>query len=103
MCDLILSILQCSNAFCYVLYCDTINTIPVKIIILMFTCQNKSQCLLQNSSPTLASMIRLRQIICIVYFWNKFRLFSLKTQNQNSDSILKINKDTKTLLCLKTH
>lgn len=41
MCDLIFSILQCSNALCYVLFCEPINTITVKIIISMFTCQNK--------------------------------------------------------------
>lgn len=95
MCDLILSIIQCSNAFCYVLYCDPITTITVKIIIAMFTCQNRPQCLLQNSLRTLASMTRLRQIICIVYFCNTFRLFSLKTQNQNSDSNLKSRKTQK--------
>lgn len=68
MCDLIHSIAQCSNGLCYVIYCDPKNKITVKIIISMFTCQNKIPMPTKKSSPTFASMIRLRQIIIIALY-----------------------------------
>lgn len=40
MCDLIIFIVQCSNGLCYVLYCEPINKITMKIDVSMFTCPN---------------------------------------------------------------